>query len=1307
MSTVEIKIDAVDITDDVYIKEASFTSLVNGTPGLASFKVKDKFQTYEFTSGGSLTLDVDSVRVWGGYVSIARKSYPLIVDTTDGTVSLTRTWTIGGTDYNTLFGKRVVYDSSDPDGHIDFSYDADTYDDTIILDIFNNYLDISGDGITTSGVERIAKAILDVPGKSHSGQIARAGMYWRDMMTRVQRATGGVYYISPTKVLTYVDVESATNSHTLTDVPSGSDVGYREFALIENASKMVNDMLVWGAALGSNHIVFSRTEDSSSISSHGRWQQALFSSGLYRQASVDIVADSYVYGTPQSHRGGKDNAISFTCKVKSPVYAAGDVVNVESNLFGYADALPVRRMTTTFVNPTEPVFDLLLSHEIDEPVSIFEIAPVPGVGPGPGPGGVDPPPPNPPAPCEPCVITDTFTREVDEDWETSDSGRVWTAQYQNGGAALVDGSRGILYLFNTVPLDVYASMSLDYGATNGSVNTLLSGVQASFTGVLTTQGITYQIHPNYPGSAYGVQFFYYLLSGVPTQYFAALDGAGSNTFSTAGVDGLQPCDIRIEQSPTIFRVKIWQTGDPEPSVWSFQSTNLITVDTGGVFNIQGDSLSAGLFEVLIDRLDIDRCSGARFDTFDDRTVVDGWGDPSSGLTTWLDTGPGVYTSEVTGGSGFIRTLYPGAGPGIGGQSHMVIPPSGSTYLPAISDPESTFTTRFRWTNLPDVNVGVDLVTYQNPFYLFHGWGIDGDNPDQGIGIFVRDPFHSNLDGIQLVRYDDGTTTFSTVFGTWQEDQWYWLKGQRANAGATIRCKLWADGDPEPISWLLEENGDTSATPLHWMIFRSVDTPTFFNSPYNANNVENEWDFIDFAYTTEPCIGDDGPYSPYPGSTPSGSTLEQIVNQYGGVVFSAAAAFVSGSLKVYINGTRQFGVTETEPSTGTFTLTEAATTTDIIQVEYIHVGNPIPPTPPVANGSYPGDTTLAHPSVNSDTMPGYLAEITDSTWGTKTRRITNTNLHRNQYARHQSWNKNGTRMYFPGYGGHLYDGVTYADLGAISPSIDYGIWSNIESNYIYGVKTPVVNVFRRWDISTGTGTDLHTFSGYSSLYVGNYEGALSDGDRVALLADSRYVIIYDIPTDTIISTTDMGTTAIDNCSISRGGNYFVTSFSTSGTGATQGNRLYSATTGAYIRRVKEGSGGHADQGRNAAGEEIYVHIDDDGTGVFTHRLSDGQITFLIGGVGGVCHISCTNYDRWGWAYISSTANLPSADGNGQIFAVKTDGSLAVEVFGFHHHGSETDYDSSPFAAPNRTGDRVTWGGRWGASTTYGFVSGVTT
>jgi hypothetical protein len=357
--------------------------------------------------------------------------------------------------------------------------------------------------------------------------------------------------------------------------------------------------------------------------------------------------------------------------------------------------------------------------------------------------------------------------------------------------------------------------------------------------------------------------------------------------------------------------------------------------------------------------------------------------------------------------------------------------------------------------------------------------------------------------------------------------------------------------------------------------------------------------------------------------------------------------------------------------------------------------------------------LSYVATNADAMPGYLATITDSTWGTEIRRISNTANRRNLYARHQSWNKGQTLIYLSG-GSMIVNATTYAEVGSIGVDADMPVWSNINPDYMYGSRV-TTNTFRRWSISGASNTTVHTFGGYARTSIGNYEGNLSDNDRVALLVNTIVdgsgtwsVLVYDIPNDTIISTLVIGAgNEPNNCCMSRSGNFVIIEHGQEGSGTFQGTRLYNAANMSSVRQISTGRP-HADAGKNAAGQDIFVYEGGAG-GASVHVLATGQDYDLFPGSINQLdsgHISGCPYERPGYVIMTSNTSSTSA-GNDQIVAVKTDGTGTVEPFGFTHSNGTGDYDSSPHGSSNRTGTIVIWGSDWGGANVYAFVAGTDT
>ncbi len=469
-----------------------------------------------------------------------------------------------------------------------------------------------------------------------------------------------------------------------------------------------------------------------------------------------------------------------------------------------------------------------------------------------------------------------------------------------------------------------------------------------------------------------------------------------------------------------------------------------------------------------------------------------------------------------------------------------------------------------------------------------------------------------------------------------------------------------------------------------------------------------------------------------GSPPAGSTYQGTPSPApdgSTTVFSILYGYVAGSLQLYVNGLLQNATaySESNPVTGEITLTFAPAASDTLFVKATLLGTLVGASGGGSGGSgstagFPPQftgTQHLNPSSNTDPMPGYLSEITDSTWGTKIMRVTNVDGWRNNYAVHQSWNLDQSKMMFPGYGGRILNGTTYADLGGMNlGGYAFPCWSNTNADWAYGVSYSN-NTVGRWSASSNSWTTIHTFGSYDYLDLGGYAGNVADNDRISFMyyqGSTVGVVVYDAVNDAVISSRSFGTgDALTTCQMSRSGNYVMVGHGSDGNGSNQGTWLYNASDFSTVRQLAYGRP-HADMGQDASGNDIFVYCAIDAgppsnTGyVDSHRLLDGSITHLteINDWFSVGHVSCTNYDRPGWAYLSSGGNLlATGAGNGQVVAFRTDGSTVNEVFGWHHNGSDTNYDSQPFWSASRDGLRGVFGGKWGnggLTIGYSFVAG---
>lgn len=381
----------------------------------------------------------------------------------------------------------------------------------------------------------------------------------------------------------------------------------------------------------------------------------------------------------------------------------------------------------------------------------------------------------------------------------------------------------------------------------------------------------------------------------------------------------------------------------------------------------------------------------------------------------------------------------------------------------------------------------------------------------------------------------------------------------------------------------------------------------------------------------------------------------------------------------------------------------------------------------AAGSYPSTAAISSVAINGDTMPGYLSTITDSTWGTQVRRVTNVDGRASTYPKCSAWNTDGTRIYIHG-GQRLLNAATYADLGAIGTAGKgaYAVWSNVSASQMYGADDgQATGTGKLWTLDTGTVTwtaladfTLNTISGQARAYnyveIGNYEGNVSNDDHLIALACNTVsnksgqwdVIAYDPVSNVVRGTLAALGGQPSEVGVSQSGSYVYVNMPADGSGALQGCRLYDSTM-VSVRQIVTYRP-HLDMGYEdeAATVECLVNAQA-GT---IHRLSDGTSTDAFPGanpaiMGG--HVSCRNLSLPGWSYWSDAQSANSAKrGYGQVVALKNDGSESVRVFGCHHEVADLA-DNGNYAVPSRDGTKVLVTSRWGASAVYAFVMGVTT
>lgn len=354
------------------------------------------------------------------------------------------------------------------------------------------------------------------------------------------------------------------------------------------------------------------------------------------------------------------------------------------------------------------------------------------------------------------------------------------------------------------------------------------------------------------------------------------------------------------------------------------------------------------------------------------------------------------------------------------------------------------------------------------------------------------------------------------------------------------------------------------------------------------------------------------------------------------------------------------------------------------------------------------------------MPGYLQPYHDPTFGTQITRIADQAAMDSQlpvlahhYAKAQPWNADGSLIALSGWPAAILDGQSYEFLRWVMPPGEHWTWTNTDPTTIYGVQQPRTLV--RTNAITGVTTTIRDFGEYDQVSYGSYEGNLSNDDRYMALqcktAQTNYVLVYDLPADSVIARLDIGQIWPNNVAMSQSGDYMAVQWDIAGDGERQGIDIFTNTL-QWVRKVGTCKGCHYDLGYDTEGREVAVMTDIDGSSraVVSVRFNDGARIELLRDdqMSWYMHVSCRNLDRPGWAYLTEFANEHTQKDkpNYQLaFGVRIDGSGTVEPFGHVHHSATAAYARSPFGVPNRDGTKMMFRSDWedGTGPVYSYVA----
>lgn len=949
------KYEGDDITADVDLKTARAVARTNGGVGEAIVKVLDKTHTYEpgyFHAGGTLELYIGGTRVWDGWVFRAGRTWAFDVDDTTNPTATPRYWLLRGLDRNLLLQRRFIYNQEDPadaSGIPDFPFG--TTDKVALEQMLTDFTDLEIDLDINE---------ISTPSEQESfvlGQIgAPVGMLFEDC----SKVTGGVYYVGPDRILHYADDLAITAPFSLSDTPAddAGSVGYREIEDELASEEMANDALVWGAGRGSAQPNFARYEKTSSITAYGRWQWSDTWSGMYKRASLQKRAETYVEGSTNHLRGHGEPIPETRCVIFEPGIVAGMVVRIRHHTYGVNQVLPVREVTMTFPTPHAVRYELLLALSYDSPFGIVdnwwgdEDIPIgdPGWRPGTSCG----------------VSIDEFDRTyntgVTDGWGTATDGSVWLPDNSGNGSKEVQDDQGQGEVLGGTDSPSPGYNWLDWHPTSLPVMLLFRWAfsRTDFS-TLTNYTIGFMSigDPSLAGST--VAF-----------YTHQLDETDENPLG----DGARAHLTRILIDTEGWQAKTWLEEAGEPSGWQKQGSFDDTIgssdlwiymdwvhaagDEGNRFYVDFIRDVSGGFDqscTSTDGSSIDEFAReVRRSTINQLFVYDLWDE----WYEWriISAGPtyahGEYvthTSPTALNEQFLEVWY----------SDIVneVPATGNP-APTNPPPDIEYTRhagfrRFEYS--VNKSSGVDVGGF---------WGTSDEGGDwasiasrhlmQGVynGVAVAFPGETSYEGYAYLqghvfvsgddlvfqwrgygRADDareptvflcghqvGQAWLSYSGGTYHLDDRWRLTRIRLE-GTRFLAKSWYLYDPEPGSWDVDETHDLDALIAGWsgastthlsfaLLLDQIDgTDDSAEYPWSEFQIARIYAYDGGAYTGS----DLGTGTADAQSTVGGWTGNS--NRY-----QTNYPYVPGTLRVWINGTQLrpgIDFTESDPSTGVFTL----------------------------------------------------------------------------------------------------------------------------------------------------------------------------------------------------------------------------------------------------------------------------------------------------------------------------------------------------------------------------------------------------
>lgn len=378
--------------------------------------------------------------------------------------------------------------------------------------------------------------------------------------------------------------------------------------------------------------------------------------------------------------------------------------------------------------------------------------------------------------------------------------------------------------------------------------------------------------------------------------------------------------------------------------------------------------------------------------------------------------------------------------------------------------------------------------------------------------------------------------------------------------------------------------------------------------------------------------------------------------------------------------------------------------------------------PGTPSAFPDLTNIVNGAMPALAEPDLLSTVRFIDLGTNVTRVSDSPTH---YATDGAWNADES-LFMLGNGAVLH-GTSFASVYGARNVPDGGYrWGNTvaNKNKVFGTNRAA----RQWavtDVTTNVRSVIKTYVASDFGISGTLstvemaisgDGGFDNNDQWAVVtanyagdsaSTTKSAVINMASGEVKCVLAGGGLTGSNNLDIesarmSQDGNWVLVNFRSRASNGVKGLDQYRTSDCTYVRSLSNESS-HLDACVASDGEQVAVQAHG---GVTMYRLTSGLSTTVANSIRH--HVSCTNRQRPGWAYLSSAGACDAAaigdEGFRRIYALKLDGSLQGQIFAWDHRPCPTVYAEEPSACASPSGTRVAWKTAWNGGSIHSFVAG---